>query len=215
MDVQKQLDDLKVEVDSCYACNFGRTCTQKVFGEGSLGVSIMSVSEAPGAEEDAVGRPYVGRAGKFWESMLAAVGWNRAHIYTCNALKCRPPNNKIPDGFYELNTCKNFLLKQVALIQPKMILVFGKPAAYALGFLRKTEYNSAVKEKLGLQKELYQYVGLDGWMKKARILWTYHPSYLMSKPDGRNYCFEVYKQMREAKEALEVDLHGMDRGQVR
>jgi uracil-DNA glycosylase len=206
MEEQKQLDLLRQEAVNCYACSFGHTCTQKVFGEGPLGASLMSISEAPGASEDASGKPYQGRAGKFWEGMLASVGWSRDHIYVCNSLQCQPPQNKIPDGFVEINTCKHFLLKKIAIIKPKMILVFGKPAAFSLGILSKEDYAKPVKSRLGLQRDLYQYAGTDGRMYEARVMWSYHPSYLMSKPDGRAYCFEVYKQLAEARDALKSDL---------
>lgn len=205
MEEEKQLDALRAEVNACYECSFGHSCTQKVFGEGPLGAQIMSISEAPGADEDRTGLPYAGKAGKFWEGMLMSVGWHRSHIYVCNALKCRPPNNKIPDGFVELDACKHFLIKQVQLIQPKLLLVFGKPAAYALGFLDPKGYGKSVKNRLGIQKSPYRYVGLDGYDREAKVMWTYHPSYLENKPDGRKYCFQAYKQLSDAKKLLEAD----------
>jgi uracil-DNA glycosylase len=205
MEEEKQLEKLKQEAIGCYECSFGHSCTQKVFGEGPLGGSIMSISEAPGAEEDASGRPYMGKAGRFWEGMLRSVGMERSNLYICNALKCRPPNNKI-EGLVELDACKHFLIKQVAIIQPRLILVFGKPAAYALGILAQADYGKPVKTRLGIQKEPYKYVGLDGVQRTARIMWTYHPSYLQNKPDGRNYCFQAYKQLCDAKKLLEADL---------
>jgi DNA polymerase len=204
MEEQKQLDKLKEEAIACYECGFGKTCTQKVFGEGPMGAHIMSVSEAPGADEDATGRPYAGKAGRFWEGMLRSIGWERSFIYVCNALKCRPPSNKI-EGLTEIDTCKHFLIKQVSIIQPKLILVFGKPAAYALGILAQADYGKPVKFRLGVQKGPYEYVGIDGKKKTARIMWTYHPSYLQNKPDGRAYCFQAYKQLYDAKKLLEAE----------
>lgn len=204
MQEERALNALREEVVACYACSFGHTCTQKVFGEGPLGSSVMSISEAPGAEEDATGLPYRGRAGAFWEGMLASVGWQRDYIYVCNSLKCRPPQNKIPDGFIELNACQHFLIKQVSIIQPKLLLVFGKPAAYSLGILTAKDYAKPVKSRLGIQKAPYRYVAIDGTEKTARVMWTYHPSYLMSKPDGRNYCFQAYKQLDDARKLLEA-----------
>jgi DNA polymerase len=204
MSLEQLLDELREENKSCFECAFGSTCTQKVFGEGPIGAHIMSVSEAPGADEDATGRPYAGKAGKFWEGMLRSIGWDRSFIYVCNALKCRPPNNKI-EGLQELDACKHFLIKQVSIIRPKMILVFGKPAAYALGILAQADYGKPVKNKLGIQKAPYSYVGIDSVQRTARVMWTYHPSYLQNKPDGRNYCFQAYKQLHDAKKLLEAD----------
>lgn len=190
----------------CLECAFGSTCTQKVFGEGPVNAQIMSISEAPGAEEDKTGRPYMGKAGDFWEGMLQSVGWSRDQLYICNALKCRPPNNKIPDGFVELDACKHFLIKQVSIVQPSFLLVFGKPAAYSLGILSRADYGKPVKNRLGVQKRPYKYTGIDGYEREAKVLWTYHPSYLMSKPDGKAYCYQVYKQLCDFKKLVEADV---------
>lgn len=203
---QRQLEALEQEADKCYVCSFGNSCTQKVFGEGPVGANIMSISEAPGADEDRTGTPYAGKSGKFWEGMLQSVGWNRGNMYVCNSLKCRPPHNKIPDGFIELDACNHFLIKQVQLVQPRLLLVFGKPAAYSLGILTKENYGKPVKNKLGIQKKPYIYEGLDGHQKTAKVLWTYHPSYLENKPQGREYCFQAYKQLCDAKKMLDAEL---------
>ena len=141
--------------------------------------------------------------------MLASVSWSRSHIYICNAIKCRPmyggKSNTLSPKLEEVDACKHFLIKQIQLIQPRLLLVFGKPAAYSLGILSQQDYGKSVKNRLGIQKAPYKYLGLDGYEREARILWTYHPSYLMSKPAGRNYCFQAYKQLSDAKKLLEAD----------
>lgn len=208
---EKKLDDLKQKMYQCRDCYLGEINNPcNVFGEGPLNAEIMSIAEAPGATEQQQGRPLVGQAGKFWEGMLLSIGWSREHIYVTNAVKGRPMyggrSNTLSPNLEEVWACQHFLIKQVQLVKPKLLLVFGKPAALSLGILTKETYGKPVKNKLGLQKAPYQYIGLDGYKREAKVLWTYHPSYLMSKPDGRNYCFQAYKQLSDAKKLLEADI---------
>jgi uracil-DNA glycosylase len=210
MDGERALEELKIECDACVKCNhLGALTDRKVFGEGPKNASIMSISEAPGKEEYDHKRPYQGKAGQFWEGMLKSIGWERSFMYVCNSLKCRPMyqggSNQLSPSLEEVDHCRPFLIKQVSIIRPRLLLVFGKPAALSLGILLKSDYNKPIKPRLGIQKEPYWYKDFDGQQRSARVALLYHPSYLMSKPEGRNYCFETYKQLCDTKKLFEAD----------
>jgi uracil-DNA glycosylase len=205
MEASEDMEALRRECELCNKCgSLGALTDRKVFGEGPINANIMSISEAPGKDEYEQGGPYRGKAGRFWEGMLTSVGWSRSHIYVCNAVKCRPMyggvSNCLSPNLEDVDFCKNFLTRQVAIVRPRILLVFGKAAAYALGILTKKDYAKPIKNRLGIQKERY-YHG-SGY---SNVLLTYHPSYLQNKPDGRAYCFQAYKQLYDAKKLLEAE----------
>lgn len=115
----------------CPRCGLARTRRHVVFGEGPETADVMVVGEAPGADEDASGRPFVGRAGRLLDLMLAAAGFSRERVYVCNVLKCRPPQNRNPQPD-EVEACSPYLMRQVELVQPRLILAFGNFAAQTL-----------------------------------------------------------------------------------
>ena len=122
---QKQLDDLNKKMLSCSQCVLRSTCTQVVPGEGSAEVEIMFIGEGPGQKEDELGRPFVGAAGKFLEEMLASIKLKRENIYIANVVKCRPPQNRDPLP-EEVVACWPWLLEQIKIIQPKLIVTLGR-----------------------------------------------------------------------------------------
>ncbi|WP_455203712.1 uracil-DNA glycosylase family protein, partial [Kaarinaea lacus] len=128
---------LQQRVLSCNACELCKTRTQAVFGVGNQSAQWMVVGEAPGADEDRQGEPFVGRAGQLLNNMLLAIGLKREEVYIANILKCRPPNNRDPKP-EEVAQCEAYLRRQVALIQPKIILAVGRIAAQNL---LKTDIN--------------------------------------------------------------------------
>ena len=155
---------LEQAVEHCPACNLCQTRTQTVFGVGDRNADWMFVGEAPGAEEDRKGEPFVGQAGKLLDNMLAAIRLRRGHnVYIANVLKCRPPDNRDPHG-EEVAQCDPFLLRQVELIQPKLIVALGKFAAQSL-----LNSNSAIAAMRG---KLHDYNGVP-------VVVTYHPAYLL------------------------------------
>ncbi len=151
-------------VKSCEACGLAKSRTQTVFGVGNPQADLLIVGEAPGAEEDKRGEPFVGAAGQLLDNMLAAIQLNRKqHVYIANVLKCRPPENRDPQGD-EVKQCDPFLKRQVALIQPKLILALGKFAAQSM--------LNSVDSIASLRGKLHDYHGVP-------VIVTYHPAYLL------------------------------------
>jgi DNA polymerase len=155
---------LKVAVKDCTACGLRAGCTQTVFGVGDESAQWLLVGEAPGAEEDRLGEPFVGQAGKLLDSMLAAVGLERGrNVYIANVLKCRPPGNRNPEPG-EVAQCSPHLSRQIELIQPKLILAMGR---FAVQTLLDTEATIA-----SLRGTVHRYHGVP-------LVVTYHPAYLL------------------------------------
>ena len=156
--------ELKQAVPSCTACALHKTRTQTVFGVGDENADWLLVGEAPGAEEDRLGDPFVGQAGRLLDNMLAAIGLNRReNVYIANVLKCRPPGNRNPEPD-EVAKCTPFLLQQIGLIQPKLIVAMGRFAAQTL---LDTDASIA-----SLRGRLHRYAGVP-------LVVTYHPAYLL------------------------------------
>jgi uracil-DNA glycosylase len=161
---QMSWDELQACVKDCIACGLAKTRTQTVFGVGDPHAKWLIVGEAPGSEEDKRGEPFVGQAGKLLDNMLAAIQLKRGdNVYIANVLKCRPPENRDPQG-EEVKQCDPFLKRQVALIQPKLILALGKFAAQSL-LATDTSVTS-------LRGRLHEYQGVP-------VIVTYHPAYLL------------------------------------
>jgi DNA polymerase len=168
-ELAKQQDtwqQLRAEAEQCVACDLCKTRTHVVFGVGDPNADVMIVGEAPGANEDKQGEPFVGRAGQLLMNMLAAIGLSRDKIYITNILKCRPPNNRDPKP-EEVVLCTPYLERQIALLQPKIIIAVGRIAAH---FLLET------KEALGkMRQKEYTY-------RNIPLLVSYHPAYLLRSP---------------------------------
>jgi uracil-DNA glycosylase family 4 len=157
---------LKTAVRECTACGLRAGCTQTVFGVGDEGARWLVIGEAPGAEEDKQGEPFVGRAGQLLNSMLAAIGLKREQVYIANVLKCRPPGNRDPSPA-EAELCRPFLEQQIALIKPSIILAVGRIAAQNLLHTDTT---------IGrLRGTVHRLGGLP-------VVVTYHPAYLLRSP---------------------------------
>lgn len=161
--------DVAADVDACRACSLGRTRNRSVPGVGDARAEWLFVGEAPGAEEDAKGEPFVGQAGKLLDNMLAALGFARgANVYIANVLKCRPPNNRTPAPA-EVDACRPYLDRQIALIRPKVIVALGKSAATTL-----LDVDATIAS---LRGRVHRYRGVP-------LVVTYHPAYLLrSLPD--------------------------------
>jgi len=156
--------DFAADVDACTACGLCRTRNKSVPGVGDTNAEWLFVGEAPGAEEDARGEPFVGQAGRLLDNMLAALGIARGrNVYIANVLKCRPPNNRAPEPS-ESDACRPYLERQVELIRPKLIVALGKSAA---SLLLNTDATIA-----SLRGRVHQYRGVP-------LVVTYHPAYLL------------------------------------
>jgi len=157
-------DAFAADVDACTACGLCRTRHKSVPGVGDRAAEWLFVGEAPGAEEDARGEPFVGQAGRLLDNMLAALGMNRQrNVYIANVLKCRPPNNRTPEPG-EADACRPYLERQVALLKPKLIVALGKSAA---ALLLGTDATIA-----SLRGRVHRYRGVP-------LVVTYHPAYLL------------------------------------
>ena len=155
---------LKGKVAGCTDCRLRATCKQTVFGVGDERASWMLVGEAPGADEDRLGEPFVGQAGKLLDNMLGALGLARgADVYIANVIKCRPPGNRNPQPD-EVAQCAPYLLRQISLIQPKLIVAMGRFAAQTL---LGTDASIA-----SLRGRVHRYAGVP-------LVVTYHPAYLL------------------------------------
>ena len=160
----KEWRELRVRVRDCTDCKLRAGCTQTVLGVGDEQADWLLVGEAPGAEEDRLGEPFVGQAGKLLDNMLAAISLERGkNVYIANVLKCRPPGNRNPEPD-EVAKCSPHLLRQIGLIQPKLILAMGRFAAQAL---LGTDATIA-----SLRGKLHHYAGVP-------LVVTYHPAYLL------------------------------------
>jgi uracil-DNA glycosylase family 4 len=157
-------DTFAADVDACTACGLCRTLQRAVPGVGDLRAHWLLVGEAPGAEEDARGEPFVGQAGRLLDNMLAALGLARGRdVYIANVLKCRPPNHRTPEPL-EVAACRPYLDRQVALLEPGMIVALGKSAATTLLGIDATIAS--------LRGRVHRYQGVP-------LVVTYHPAYLL------------------------------------
>lgn len=181
-------DGLQARVRACTACALHRTRTQTVFGVGNRQADLMLVGEAPGADEDRQGEPFVGRAGKLLNEMLRAMGLAREQVYIANILKCRPPNNRDPEAV-EVQHCEGYLRRQVELVAPKAIVALGRVAAHNL---LKTQVSLA-----RLRGEVHRYGELQ-----VPLLVTYHPAYLLRSPQDKA---KAWQDLRKAQSMLRED----------
>ena len=173
------MDELKKVVSECTLCDLHRSRTQTVFGVGHPAAEWLIIGEAPGADEDRLGEPFVGRAGQLLTSMLRAMGLAREEVFIANILKCRPPNNRDPQAD-EVNHCSSYLRQQIELIQPRIILVVGRIAAQSL-----LNTDTPIGKMRGQQ---YTYQNTD-----IPVVATYHPAYLLRSPQQKRKAWEDLK----------------------
>jgi DNA polymerase len=166
--------ELRDTVASCTRCALHESRTQTVFGVGNPDADWMIIGEAPGAEEDRRGEPFVGRAGKLLDEMLRAVGQGRDTVFIANILKCRPPNNRDPEPD-ESAQCRGYLERQIQLVQPKIILAVGRIAAQLL-----LDTDTPVGRLRGSLHHLDQ----------TPLVVTYHPAYLLRSPSQKRKSWD-------------------------
>ncbi|HPO22168.1 MAG TPA: uracil-DNA glycosylase [Smithellaceae bacterium] len=165
---------LSLEAANCRQCPLAQTRKNVVFGAGSLSAQVVFVGEAPGADEDEQGLPFVGKAGQLLTNIITAMGLTRKEVYICNILKCRPPGNRTPLP-EEIRLCEPFLKRQLSLIAPQIICALGSVAAKAL--LRTETPISALRGRFQL------YEGI-------KLMPTYHPAYLLRNPSAKKQVWE-------------------------
>ncbi len=169
-------DALEHTVAACEACGLCKSRTQTVFGVGDRNAEWLLIGEAPGQEEDACGEPFVGQAGKLLDNMLKAIGLARgSNVYIANVLKCRPPNNRNPEP-REVEQCAPYLQRQIALLQPKLIVVMGRFAAQAL--LNSEASIASLRGKVHRYRARPEDAAVP-------VIVTYHPAYLLRTPTDK------------------------------
>ena len=168
------LESVRTELGDCRRCPLGGLRHRLVFGEGNSHAELVFVGEAPGADEDAQGRPFVGRAGQLLTRIIVAMGLKREEVYICNILKCRPPGNRNPRP-EEIAACEPFLIRQLEAIRPRVICALGSFAAHTL---LKSEAPITV-----LRGRFHSYQGIP-------LMPTYHPAYLLRNPGAKKQVWE-------------------------
>lgn len=179
----RQWTELEAEVRVCTKCSLHKTRTQTVFGVGHRHAKWMFIGEAPGADEDRQGEPFVGKAGQLLNAILFAMGLKREEVYIANVLKCRPPGNRDPQP-EEVAQCEPYLLRQIELIKPKLIVALGRHAAHSL-----------LKTEVPLGKLRGQKLSYHG----TPLFVTYHPAYLLRNPADKR---KVWDDLCRAKAAM-------------
>ncbi len=175
------------EVSTCVKCKLHETRTKTVFGAGNSDADLVFVGEAPGRDEDLAGEPFVGAAGQLLTKILAAIGFQRDEVYICNVLKCRPPQNRDPEGD-EVVACEPYLRRQLDILQPKIICCLGRHAAHTL-------LNTRASLK-SLRTVLHDYYGIP-------TVVTYHPAALLRNPQWKRPTWEDMQKLRAMHDQLQ------------
>lgn len=184
----ERLDEVRADLGDCQRCPLCRGRRKIVFGVGNPAAAVVFVGEAPGREEDEIGEPFVGEAGRLLDRILFAMGLERSQVYICNVIKCRPPGNRDPAP-EEIAACEPFLKRQLAAIRPQLIVTLGRFATQTL--LRD---ETPISRLRGSWRE---YEGIP-------LLPTFHPAYLLRNPAEKR---EVWEDMKQVMQRL-VTLHG-------
>ncbi len=182
-------EELYERIGACERCGLRRGCTQTVPGEGDIHARLMCIGEGPGAEEDRLGRPFVGASGQLLDKMLAAIDLHREQVYIANIVKCRPPQNRQPSP-EEAEACLPYLRAQVALIRPRVILLLGATAA-----------RNTIGPEVRITRDRGRWVERKGvWMMP-----TYHPSALLRTPSLKRDAWTDLQAVREKLRELEQE----------
>ena len=168
---------IREDIGDCTRCRLHKGRTNLVFGVGNVNADLMFIGEGPGADEDAKGEPFVGRAGQLLNNMISAMGIKREDVYIANVVKCRPPSNRTPEKD-ECDTCSPFLMRQIDVIKPKVIVALGAVAAKNLLAVNDSMAN--------LRSRWYDF-------RNSKLLVTYHPAYLLRDPRQKK---EAWKDLQ-------------------
>lgn len=177
------LPKIREDIGDCTRCKLHKGRNKIVFGDGSPKAELVFIGEGPGADEDQQGIPFVGRAGKLLTQMIEAMGLRRKDVYICNVVKCRPPENRAPEPD-EVATCSPYLLRQIDVIRPKVIVCLGAVAAKTL---------------LGTTRGISQFRGQWLEWRGHKLIATYHPAYLLRNPNAKG---EVWKDLQKVMAEL-------------
>jgi uracil-DNA glycosylase family 4 len=174
---------IRNEIGECTRCKLSQNRQKIVFGDGDVNARLMFVGEGPGADEDAQGVPFVGRAGQLLNNMITAMGLKREQVYIANVVKCRPPQNRVPEP-EEAHTCMQFLYQQIEVVRPEVLVALGSTAA---------TYLLAGKASLSaLRGRIHNYRGM-------KLIVTYHPAFLLRDPRQKK---EAWRDLQMAMAEL-------------
>ena len=176
------LESLNEIVKKCKKCNLHITRKNTVFGEGNPDSNIMLIGEAPGREEDEVGRPFIGRAGKLLNEFLKSIGLNRDLVFIVNTIKCRPPENRDPE-IVEIDACSNYLDQQINIIKPKVLVLLGKIAA-----------NRLLGEDIPMSKLRLKKFFIEKY--DIPIIVFYHPAYILRSPSQKKKVWDDLQYLK-------------------
>lgn len=185
--VLRTLEDVQSWLGDCKRCGLCKDRNKIVFGSGNPKTRLLFIGEGPGSDEDMQGLPFVGRCGQLLTKIIEAMGHKREDVYIANIVKCRPPNNRVPERD-EIEKCVPFLKAQIEIIKPEMIVALGLTAAKALTGQETTMANLRGKFH-NLQ-----------WNSKIPLMATYHPAYLLRNPDAKRIVWEDMKHVKTRME---------------
>ena len=179
--------EIREDLGECTRCKLHKARNKIVFGDGSAKADLVFIGEGPGADEDAQGLPFVGRAGKLLTQMIEAMGLQRREVYICNVVKCRPPGNRQPEKD-EVAACSPFLFRQLDVLKPKVIVCLGSTAAQTL-----------LQTSRGISHFRGEWLDFRGY----KMLATYHPAYLLRNPGAKG---EVWKDLQKVMAELGLEV---------
>ncbi|HJQ68162.1 MAG TPA: uracil-DNA glycosylase [Blastocatellia bacterium] len=180
------LEAIREDIGECVRCKLHEHRNNIVFGEGSPQAKLVFIGEGPGADEDATGRPFVGRAGQLLDKIIQAIGLKREEVYISNVVKCRPPGNRTPERD-EVATCEQFLFRQLALIRPSVIVALGSPA-----------FQCIMRTKETITRARGEWRDWNG----IKVMPTFHPAYLLRSPDKKREAWDDMKKVRDYLNSL-------------
>ena len=180
------LEAIREDIGECTRCKLHEHRNKIVFGEGNPQAKLVFIGEGPGADEDASGRPFVGRAGQLLDKIIQAIGLKREDVYISNVVKCRPPGNRTPERD-EVATCEQFLFRQLALIRPQVIVALGSPAFQCL-----------LRTKETITRARGEWRDWNG----VKVMPTFHPAYLLRSPDKKREAWDDMKKVRDYLSSL-------------
>ena len=193
-EIKLQLENLKKQIAEIDACDLKNHANQLVFSDGNFRSKIMLVGEGPGQKEDEIGKPFMGDAGKLLNKMLAAIDIKRESIYITNVVNYRPPNNRKPT-IAEINKYSKFLYEHISIINPKILIIMGGTAMEAL-----IGNNFKISKERGIWKDII----IKG--KTYLSIVTFHPAYLLRKPDQKKYSWIDLKEIKKKINELNIIL---------
>lgn len=180
-DSGETVEEIRLDVGNCTRCPLHEGRTKIVHSTGNLNADLMIIGEAPGADEDAKGEPFVGRAGQLLNKIIEAIGMKREDVFIGNINRCRPPGNRAPMP-NETAACKPFLLREIAVVKPKVIVVLG---------------NTAMKNLLDTKEGITKLRGIFQDYYGVKVMPTFHPAYLLRDPSKKREVWEDMKKIRD------------------